>query len=371
MKINKNIINILHNSKLMNRITPSFLREYVKKKSNYYLQNFKSWKKTNEFIGTPYEFSYIGDSKETIGIIFDFTQRHVNYMRACHEMKVSYEVVDVFSNNWYGSIIKRKHIDKYVVWPTVYSSIWKEIIDERISIIQDKLKKIVMPDSYSIWLYESKRRNADWFKMNNIKIPETNVFYKYEEAYQYLLNTSYPLVFKTDLGAGATGVKIFDNKSSAIKFLKKVFYKSFIANRMDPRDSQWGHALFQEHINIKKEWRVARIGNSYFVREKIKVGKFHSGSGNVKWRKPNDKILNLARKITDLGNFTSMAVDIFEDFNENLFVNEMHTVFGVKEIREDENTGKWTYDGKFWNFEQGYFSKNQFANERIKLILEL
>ena len=66
-----------------------------------------------------------------------------------------------------------------------------------------------------------------------------------------------------------------------------------------------------------------------------------------------------------------MGVDIFEAPNGDLCVNEIHTVFGVKELSDEENEGKWVFENNDWKFYKGSFSKYQFAKERIKYSLSI
>jgi hypothetical protein len=54
----------------------------------------------------------------------------------------------------------------------------------------------------------------------------------------------------------------------------------------DPRDRQWGSVLFQQYIPDAREWRMIRIGDSFFGYEKIKVGEFHSGSHKWSYSRP-------------------------------------------------------------------------------------
>lgn len=367
----KNIITKLGKNDRLKKIIPVKVRSFLRNHSNLYEYNLQYWQKRNPFTGTEKEFEFKGDNDLIVGIIYDYSHRHVNYMKACIELNISYKVVDLFSNNWIDEIKKNKNINNYFVWPSTYSNVWKAVLDERLYYLETNFNKKVFPENLSTWLYESKRRLRDWFYLNKIKIPETFVYYHKTEAIDFINSTKYPVVFKADLGAGATGVRIIQSKKEATKLIDQLFYETFIPNRLDPRETQWGYIMFQEYIEGVDEWRVAKIGDSFFVRLKEKVGEFHSGSGNINWAIPRTEILDLAKNVTDIGSFNSMGVDIFEAPNGSLYVNEIHTVFGVKELDTDENEGKWLFENNKWNFYKGNFSKYQFALERIKFSLNL
>ncbi len=367
----KNLITKLGNNSGLKKLLPIGFRDFLRNRSNLYEYNLKNWKTDIPLIGTDKEFEFKGKSSVTVGIIYDFSQRHVNYMNACINLGVSYKVIDIFSNNWIQFVENNPEIEHYFTWPSTYSNVWKTVLDERLMYLEKHFNKNVFPENLSTWIYESKRRLKDWFYLNNIKIPETYVFYHRDEAMDFLNKTKFPVVFKSDLGAGGTGVQILKTKSEAKKLVNQLFYKTFIPKRLDPRETQWGFIMFQEYLKDVEEWRISRIGDGFFVRLKEKVGEFHSGSGKINWEKARPEILNMAKKVTDIGNFKSMGVDIFETPNGELYINEIHTVFGVKKLETDENSGKWTFENDKWSFEQGEFSEYQFAKERITYVLGL
>ncbi len=367
----KNLITRLGSHNGLKKLLPVDLRNFLRNKSNLYEYNLKNWKLSNPLIGTDLEWEFKGDSLITVGIIYDFSQRHANYMNACISLGISYKVIDIFSNDWIHIIEKNHEIEHYFTWPSTYSNVWKTVLDERLMYLEKHFNKTVFPENLSTWIYESKRRLRDWFYLNKIKIPKTYIFYHRKEALDFLNKTEFPVVFKSDLGAGGTGVRILKTKDEAKELVNQLFYKTFIPKRLDRRETQWGFIMFQEYLKDVEEWRISRIGDAFFVRLKEKVGEFHSGSGKINWQKARPEILDMAMQVTEIGNFKSMGVDIFETPNGEIFVNEIHTVFGVKKLETDENSGKWTFiDGK-WNFEQGEFSEFQFAKERVSYVLGL
>jgi len=367
----KNLITKLGSNNNLKKLLPVGFRDFLRNKSNLYEYNLKNWKSENPFIGTDKEFEFKGNSSITVGIIYDFSHRHINYMNACVSLDISYKVIDIFSNDWIQTVQKYPDIECYFTWPSTYSNVWKTVLDERLMYLEKHFNKKVFPENLSTWIYESKRRLRDWFYLNNIKIPKTHIFYHRNEALEYLNKTKFPVVFKSDLGAGGTGVRILKTKNEAKQLVDQLFYKTFIPKRLDPRETQWGFIMFQEYLKDVEEWRISRIGDAFFVRLKEKVGEFHSGSGKINWEKARPEILNMAKEVTDVGNFKSMGVDIFETPNGELFVNEIHTVFGVKELETDENSGKWTFENNKWSFEQGEFSEYQFAKERVSYVLDI
>ena len=135
-------------------------------------------------------------------------------------------------------------------------------------------------------------------------------------------------------------------------------------------DVQWGYAILQQYISDAKEWRIIKIGDSYFGHQKLKNGQFHSGSDKVGWYDPPRSVLKLCKDVCEKGNFTSMALDILEDNQENFYVTELQTIFGSynsSQMYINGKPGRYLYDeiNDDWLFEQGYFNQNYSHNLRL------
>jgi hypothetical protein len=64
-----------------------------------------------------------------------------------------------------------------------------------------------------------------------------------------------------------------------VRFFKKVF--SLMVSIAETGNG--GRALLQEYLSVAKEWRLVRIGDSFFDHVKGCGDGFHSGSGLVEW----------------------------------------------------------------------------------------
>jgi hypothetical protein len=135
--------------------------------------------------------------------------------------------------------------------------------------------------------------------------------------------------------------------------------------------------LFQEYIPDAIEWRIERIGNSFFGHQKVKKGDFHSGTKLMRWERPPRRLLEFCRDITEIGSFMSMDLDIFETKDGKYLVSELQAVFGVKgpptEMYIDGKPGRFVFDkySNSWQFEEGYFCQNACCNLRVYALLEL
>lgn len=317
---------------------------------------------------------YASPIDATIGIIRDPMCVHQYYVYACREMKVAYRLYDIFSAGWYEDIVRDTLVDAFVIAPRIQNSAWRQMYDERLRIIVES-GKTIFPTYDELWMYESKRRMSYWLKHNGFDAPGTYIFYSYSEALEFARNAELPIVVKIDMGYGARGVRIFRTKARLVGYVKRCFnkrvrlhiggYSPVIEN---------GYVLFQEYVDTPLECRLVRIGDSYFAHQKVRVGKFHSGSHKKSWIPPERRHLDLVKRVTDRGGFKSMNVDLLEGPDGRLLINELQALPGVRYpylTVVNGRPGRYVYDAERddWRFEVGDFCQNLLCNLRIQSVL--
>ena len=121
---------------------------------------------------------------------------------------------------------------------------------------------------------------------------------------------------------------------------------------------------------------MVRIGDSFFGHKKeAATSEMHSGSKMVSWGDPGHDLLELTRKVTEAGDFSSMNVDVFETQDGDLFVNECQTVFGCSvatvQMKIDEKEARYLYEDGHWQLEFGGILSNHMCNHRIECLLSI
>jgi hypothetical protein len=310
-----------------------------------------------------------------LGIVWSHHFWHQYYMSACRDLGVSYCTINIERSDWIHQV-RSSHCNAFLVWPSVSLSVWKEMYDERLAILAGPLGQIVYPELDAMWIYESKRRMHYWLAAAGFPHPQTWIFYNLDEAMVFVDTAEIPIVVKTDLGSTASGVWIVRSRNELRRILRKAFGSGILHRGADRRDRQWSNILFQRFIPRASEWRIIRIGESFFGYEKIRVGDFHSGTAQWRYVRPPDNLLNLTRQLTDHAGFTSMSVDIFLDEANNFWVNELQGVFGM--LRDyacmvDDKMGRMLYDPgtASWRFEEGDFCRNRMCNLRVQVVLQM
>lgn len=215
---------------------------------------------------------------------------------------------------------------------------------------------------------------AAFLEFYNIPHAKTFVFINKQSALDFIRTATFPMVQKSNIGAGGSAVTIISNKHQAKRIANKIFgfkegllshglspiYKKFGIPVKLTGCSQKNYMILQSFHKIKWEWRILKIGNSYFGHQKLLKGDMASGSGLVGWVRPPEELLYLTKDICDKGYFDVMDVDIFETIDGKYLVNEIQTIFGSYlpyQMKIDGKPGRFVYsEENGFLFEEGEFN---------------
>lgn len=323
-----------------------------------------------------------------LGILSDFDGAHLKYISSCEEIGIAYTLIDILSPDWID-LLKESDCDGFLFHPPNDIQERKSILDEIAWVIQEVLKKPIYPSFNELFIYENKRNMAWWLRSNSIPHANTHIFARKSQAIDFLRQAEYPLVFKTNIGAAASGVRIIHSRAKALRIARRIFGFSHPALTFgDLRFSrkfkgiplplfgriQKHYLIAQEFIPIRWEWRLIRIGESYFGHKKLLKNGYASGSGLSVFDVPPQELFHLIRDICEKGGFRSMNVDIFETVEGEFLVNELQTIFGSinpSQMYRDGKPGRFTFkDGRF-EFEDGVFNTHGSHLLRVLDLLQL
>lgn len=334
----------------------------------------------------------------------EFDDNHFYWEKSCKKFGQEYQVIDLTKNYWLENI-NNYEFDGFLTCPSGRESLFKQLYDERIYILNRVLNKFCYPMFSEIVIHENKKYLSYWLAANKIPHPRTFVFYNKDEAINFVENHPLPLVAKFNIGASGKGVKIFHASNELKAYTADSFGKglrqnwgpnikmgalrnrikdiiknpSRIKNRIQVykkvyNEIQKGFVIFQEYVPHDYEWRIVKIGDSFFGHQKVKSGDKASGTKGINYILPPDKYLNFVKELCDTYKFNTMAVDAFEDGKGGLLVNELQTIFGHVQEYICEKEGKpgrlLNSNGK-WQFEEGMFNSNLSYDLRLENAIQL
>jgi hypothetical protein len=373
--LKKDPLLLLARAASLKRLMPASMKSALVRYLPYDRYMRHVWAREAPFPGIEEVSSYPPKVGLRLGIIKSYNFWHQYYMAACRELGIAYCTIDIERADWIDQVCS-SGCAAFLVWPTASLGVWKQMYDERLAILAGPLGKLVYPDLEAMWIYESKRRMSYWLAAAGFPHPKTWIFYNRDEAMAFTKIAELPIVTKTDLGAVASGVRIVRGRRQLQRVVHKAFSSGILRRGADRRDRQWGNVLFQEYIPQASEWRIIRIGESYFGYEKLRVGDFHSGTAQWRYIRPPDKLLHLTRELTARDGFTSMSVDIFLDEAGRCYVNELQGVFGMLNdyaCMVDGKIGRMLHSAETgdWRFEEGDFCRNRMCNLRVQVLLDM
>ncbi len=325
---------------------------------------------------------------------------------ACEKLNLEFIVVDLSKANWL-ELIENYKPNILLTRPAGLTSPFKILYDERLEILVNELNYFCFPTLKEVLIYENKKYFSYWLKANKIPHPKTSVFYFEKEALDWVNSDTIklPIVAKTNIGASGSGVVIHETKEELTNYIQSTFSGKGATKRVGPNlkkgrilqrgirllskpkalfkkievykaralDVQKDFVLFQEHIPHTFEWRVVRMGDSFFAHKKLMLGNMTSGSLLKDYGNPPLAMLDFVKAITDKHHLYSQAVDVFESPNGYL-VNEMQCIFGQSDayqMKVDGCIGRYLFENGEWKFEAGDFNTNESYDLRLQSAIVL
>jgi glutathione synthase/RimK-type ligase-like ATP-grasp enzyme len=323
---------------------------------------------------------------------------------SCVNARIDYSIIDLTSHNWYTEVLNNTS-DIFLLKPPGETFKFKHLYDERVYVISEVMKRFVYPSFKEVFIYENKRLLSDFLKGGEISMPETHVFYNKDEALKFAESATIPIVGKTGIGASGTGVRIIKSKSELKAYIRTAFGKG-IKRRLGPnrntgsikswskkayaspsfllkkikkyleiyKDTQKGFVILQEYTHHEFEWRIIKIGESWFGHQKTKNGEMASGTKGIDYIPPPFELLAFCKHICDNHNFDAMAIDIFEHPTKGYVVNELQTIFGHVQdfiMKVNDKIGRYIFKNNTWIFEEGDFNTNESYDLRLEAAIAL
>ncbi len=340
-----------------------------------------------------------------IGILRNENTNSARYwIEACKSRGVQYRVIDMSANDWLAQV-QSEQFDFLASQPSGSYERYKTMYDERLYYICQILNLKTFPNYTECLIYENKKMLSYYLQSKAIPHPRTRVFYNRKEALDFIREASYPFVAKTSIGASGAGVKIIKRESDARSYVMKAFKGRGIRRRFGPnpvtgtprkwarktikspkyfldrmklyleinRNFQKGYVIFQEYIQHDYEWRIVKIGESYFAHKKVKVKDKASGGKIKQFGYPRIDALEFVEDLCKDNGFNCVCVDLFES-GSGFLVNEIQCIFGIPYgylMKVDDEVGRMRKIQDSWVFEKGDFTTNECYDLRLDTALTL
>lgn len=240
-----------------------------------------------------------------------------------------------------------------IVWRWEHNPDHKQSAQKILFAIEHCLGIPTFPNTPTSWHYDEKIYQYYVLKSFEAPVPETWLFWRYEEALEWLEKASFPTIFKLSCGAGSSNVLKIESKSDAKKiidlqfnqgiypynfnefknsvnlnfkqsmqefFIRSYYALRYILSGKYPQKQlkfwkpELNYAYFQEYLPSNfYDTRITIIGNRAFAFRRFnRKNDFRaSGSGIIDYNQSeiDMRTIDIAFAISNKGKFQSMAYD--------------------------------------------------------------
>jgi len=170
-----------------------------------------------------------------------YSERWIPY---CEKNGIAYKKVNCYDND----IVHQLAGCSALLWHHHQGSPRDIVFAKQLLFALEQSGLTVFPNFKTGWHFDDKVGQK--YLLENAAIPAVNsfVFYKKEEALEWVNTTSLPKVFKLRGGAGSANVILAPDKSAAVKLIKKAFGSGF--------------SQYRAYDNLKERFRKYRLGKA-------------------------------------------------------------------------------------------------------------
>lgn len=172
-----------------------------------------------------------------------YSDRWIPY---CEKNGIFFKVVNCYDND----IVHQLTGCNALLWHNHQGSPRDIVFAKQLLFALEQSGLTVFPNFKTGWHFDDKVGQK--YLLENSAIPVVNsfVFYKKEEALEWVNTTSFPKVFKLRGGAGSANVILVSDKKTAVKIVNKSFGDGF--------------SQYRAYDNLKERFRKYRLGKTDF-----------------------------------------------------------------------------------------------------------
>jgi hypothetical protein len=146
-----------------------------------------------------------------------------NWIAYCEEHSIAYKLVNCFS----GNIIHEVGCCTALMWHWHHNDHKSTLFARQLTISLERKGINVFPNSNTSWHFDDKLGQKYLFDALDVESIQTYVFYEFQEALNWLKETSFPKVFKLRVGAGSEQVMLIKDIAQGRSVIKRAFSVGF------------------------------------------------------------------------------------------------------------------------------------------------
>lgn len=150
----------------------------------------------------------------------DYGSRWAAY---CRDNNLPFVEVDCYSND----IVEQLRHCKVLLWQVHQNKVADRLMAKQLLFALRNMPIKVFPDPQTVWHFDDKVAQKYLLEAVAAPLVPSTVFYRKQEALEWLKKCSYPKVFKLRGGAGSLNVRLVDNPAQGRRLVRKAFGRGF------------------------------------------------------------------------------------------------------------------------------------------------
>ena len=181
------------------------------------------------------------------------------YKQRFLENKISAEIIDLRSSDWFESVVACK--PEAFLWRVWHRPNDLEDSLSKIGILEQFEEMLTFPSAISLWSYNNKIRQHYLLKSFNVPTPRAVVTRNKAEAEYFLNQFEYPVVLKASEGACGQNVELIMSREDGKQLLEQIFSSvGYMCG--NPPSLIHGIIYLQEFLTDSKDIRLITIGDT-------------------------------------------------------------------------------------------------------------
>lgn len=232
----------------------------------------------------------------------------MRYERLCKNNNIPYGFLDLKRSGWLSEAQKYD----LIVCHTEDDPAYQEMYESKIYILEKYYQKKCFPSFHEVWQYEHKVRSHYLYETLGLPSIPTVVTHDKNEALVLGERLGFPLIVKTTIGSGSSGVMKIDSQLQLNKYVKEVFSSKGRESSFE-FENQKDYVFAQQFIDDADfDLRIIIIADMAFGYYRYpNKGDFKaSGAGNFEKKSIPEEALKLAVDIRDKLQCRQVGVDM-------------------------------------------------------------
>lgn len=270
---------------------------------------------------------------KTVALVKDKDQHYLSYEKELKKHHINLDLIDIWSKPEQDRLLSN-HYDAFI-WRAKHNPQIKNLARRYIYLFDQVVKVPTYPGWRSYWHYDDKISQYYLFQTHQIPTIPTYIFFRRDEAMEFVEHADYPLIYKCPHGAGSSNVGLLKSRHQARRYVNKIFGRG--VRTYFKSEIQRGYVYLQDFLpGNEGDYRIYCFSNVLafgIFRRNRKDDPFASGSDLIEYIDIPEQILDVAMNANQKMEFDIMSYDLLLNRDNQWVISEISCIFRDRKIK--------------------------------------